>query len=224
MKRSVIVIILIVLAALGGAWYLMSHKNVAPTPVAQTIADYKNATYTIEGQSVTLVNGHAETPAAPGSSDMVTTDYFGDVATGDLNGDGVADTAFIVSQDPGGTGTFFFVVVALKTATGYTGTNGILLGDRVAPQTTEIKNGQLVVNYAERAATDPMTADPSVGVSKYLKVQGTTLVETPKVSGAGERCGGNMTTAPTCAAGLHCAPAPGSHLPFGDVGGICVAN
>lgn len=40
----------------------------------------------------------------------------------------------------------------------------------------------------------------------------------------GERCGGNMTNAPACASGSHCAPEPGSHLPFGDVGGICVNN
>jgi len=59
----------------------------------------------------------------------------------------------------------------------YKGTNAILLGDRIAPQTTEIKNGQVIVNYADRAAGEPMTARPSVGVSKYLKVEGTTLVE-----------------------------------------------
>ncbi len=42
--------------------------------------------------------------------------------------------------------------------------------------------------------------------------------------GNGERCGGNMTTAPKCMIGYHCAPAPGSHLPFGDVGGFCVSD
>lgn len=40
----------------------------------------------------------------------------------------------------------------------------------------------------------------------------------------GERCGGNMTNAPVCATGLHCAPEAGSHLPFGDVGGQCVKD
>jgi hypothetical protein len=42
--------------------------------------------------------------------------------------------------------------------------------------------------------------------------------------GAGEHCGGNMMNAPECDARSHCAPVPGSHLPFGDVGGICVTN
>lgn len=42
------------------------------------------------------------------------------------------------------------------------------------------------------------------------------------VAGPGGHCGGNMTTAATCGAGYTCAPDPNSHLPFGDVGGICV--
>ena len=49
---------------------------------------------------------------------------------------------------------------------------------------------------------------------------------TPTVSGVGpgERCGGNMVKAPVCQSGYHCVAAPGSHLPVGDVGGICAAD
>lgn len=43
-------------------------------------------------------------------------------------------------------------------------------------------------------------------------------------SGPGEHCGGNMANPPVCGTGYHCAPSPGSNLPFGDVGGICVAD
>jgi len=63
----------------------------------------------------------------------------------------------------------------LKTSNGYQGTNAVLLGDRVAPQTTEIRNRQLIVNYAERSINEPMTVRPSLAVSKYLVVHGTTL-------------------------------------------------
>jgi hypothetical protein len=42
--------------------------------------------------------------------------------------------------------------------------------------------------------------------------------------GPGEHCGGNITNAPVCQPGYHCAAAPGSHLPVGDVGGICTAD
>ena len=55
----------------------------------------------------------------------------------------------------------------------------------------------------------------------------TTTTTTTGASGlaaAGEHCGGNMTTAKQCVAGYHCAPDPSSHLPFGDVGGLCTKN
>jgi hypothetical protein len=103
--------------------------------------------------------------------------YFGNEATGDLNGDGISDTAFIFTQSSSGTGTFYYVVVGLKTDKGYKGTNEVFLGDRIAPQTTEIKDGKLIVNYADRKPTDPMTTKPSVGVSKYFNVIGETLKE-----------------------------------------------
>lgn len=44
------------------------------------------------------------------------------------------------------------------------------------------------------------------------------------VVGPGQHCGGNIANAPVCQSGYSCAPIPGSTLPFGDVGGICVIN
>jgi hypothetical protein len=176
MKKITIWIGIIVVVVVAALWYKASNTKDAGTGTTVT-SDYKNATYNIEGQSVTLVNGVSEVPAAPGSASKVTTKYFGNNATADLNGDGKEDTAFILTQNSGGSGTFYYVVVALKTADGYQGTNGVVLGDRIAPQTTEVKNAQVVVNYADRAAGEPMTAQPSVAVSKYLEVRGTELVE-----------------------------------------------
>jgi hypothetical protein len=158
------------------SWILSTEESTG-VPVSNTasVFDYKNASYRIEGQPVTLVDGRAETPVAPGSASKVVTQYFGNEATGDLNNDGLPDRAFILTQNSGGSGTFYYAVVALKTVNGYQGTNAVLLGDRIAPQTTEIKGGQLIVNYADRAPDSPMTAQPSIGVSKYLRVEGATL-------------------------------------------------
>ena len=146
-----------------------SNSNVPdPSPL--------NVGYLINGQFVALISGLNTIESAPGSSSKIVTRYFGNEAVGDLNGDGVPDIGFILTQNLGGSGTFFYVVAALKTSNGYQGTNAILLGDRIAPQTTEIKNGELIVNYADRAAGESMTTRPSVGVSKYLKVVDNTLV------------------------------------------------
>ena len=144
-----------VLLIVGGGIYVYSstlHKGNQPA----ISVSYKDGTYMIEG--------------APAR-------YFGNDATGDLNGDGAPDVAFIVTTDGGGSGTFYYVIAALSTGSGYQSTNAILLGDRIAPQTTEIKDGEVIVNYADRKPSDPMTTPPSVGVSKYLKVEGTTLVD-----------------------------------------------
>lgn len=187
-----------VLIVILGAFFLYSNNQ--KQGVAQP--DYKNISYTIDGQQVQLTDGMAVTDTIPGAASKVTTTYFGNVAKGDLNGDGIPDLAFLLTQNSGGSGTFYYVVAALQNRDGgYVGTNAILLGDRIAPQTTEIQGGELIVNYADRKPGDPMSTQPSVGVSKYLTVSGYILVEgdsnTPAPTGkSGIR--GTVLLGPTC--------------------------
>ncbi len=150
-------------------------------------ADYKNLTYIIDGRAVTLKDGQAEMAAAPGSASKIITDYFGDVAVGDLNNDGATDTAFLLTQNTGGSSTFYYAVAALSAPQGFIGTNGVFLGDRIAPQTTEIRNNVLIVNYADRKPNEAMTMAPSVGRSKYLVFDGKELTETPIVVNSPEK-------------------------------------
>jgi hypothetical protein len=174
------VVSLLLVAILLGAGLFFYVRDYAKAPVVpvqtppqgQTIFDGKNSTFTIDGAAVTLINGLSQMAAAPGSASMVTTRYFGNEATGDLNGDGLADAAFLVTQDTGGSGLFYYVVVALGTPGGYKTTNAFLIGDRIAPQITEIHadSKELYVNYAERNPGEPMTTQPSVGATLYLKV------------------------------------------------------
>jgi hypothetical protein len=186
--RSVLIIGGLLLATgviFAGCQRYGSESTPAPTlspeaTVPVTLgADAKNATYIIEGQPVTLVNGKAEVPVAPGSATMVTTSLFSETK-GELTGDTNPDYAVMLTQNQGGSGTFFYEAAALNKDGEFLGTNGILLGDRIAPQTTQILDETITVNYAERKPEEPMTADPSVGVSKYFIVEGTTLVETTK--------------------------------------------
>ncbi len=216
-KYSILAILLVIVVAL----FALVSTKAKPKVIT---SDYKNATYKIDGQLVTLINGRAEEQTAPNSSSKTVTQIFGNEVRGDFNNDGLQDVAFILTQTGGGSGTFYYVTVALGTPSGYSGTNSILLGDRVAPQTTEFRDGEIIVNYADRAPKDPMTVQPSLGVSKYLKMQGANLVVSRAVVSENMRCGGNMVGAPICSDGLHCAPVTGVRLPFGDVGGTCVKN
>lgn len=127
-----------------------------------------DGTYIIDDESVTLRSGFAESNIVDGSSSKKITRYFGNDAIGDLNNDGKNDIAFLLTQETGGSGIFYYVAVALGTNNGYTGLNAVLLGDRIAPQSTEIKDGKVIVNYAVRNVDEPMTTKPSIGVSTYL--------------------------------------------------------
>lgn len=149
------------------------------TPKEAGSPGYKNTSYVIEGQRVTLHNGKSEI-VQQGSSARIVTQYFGNELYTDLNDDGREDVVFLVTQNPGGSGTFFYAVAALNMPHGYVGSDGFLLGDRIAPQSTTLSSNPrqkhvVVVNYADRSPGEPMTAQPSVGRSAYMKLDAASL-------------------------------------------------
>jgi hypothetical protein len=157
-----------------------SSVAVSPAPVTD---GYKNASYRIEGDEVTLVQGAAETPSAPGSASVNLTNYFGNEVMADLNGDGKQDVVFLLTRQTGGTGVFYYVVVALKTDTGYKGSEAFFVGDRIAPQTTEVKDGVVVVNYADRKAGATFAEPPTEGKSLRLRFDPQTMKFAPDTGG-----------------------------------------
>ena len=136
-----------------------------------------DGTYFIEGQAITLVSGLSEVEIAPGSASKSVTRYLGYDAAGDLNGDGKDDAAFLLTQDNGGSGTFYYVTAALRTDKAYEGTNAIFLGDRIAPWSARIEDGMVVVLFKDRKPDEAFAVEPSVVITKYLKVMDNNLVE-----------------------------------------------
>ncbi len=138
--------------------------------------DYKDAEYVIEGMRIRLKDGVSEIEASPGSASKITTRYFGNEVKLDLNDDGREDVIFLLTQETGGSGQFYYVVGALNTDRGYMGSEAFLLGDRIAPQTTGKGNGKIVVvNYADRAPGEDFSISPSVGKSVWLILDPQTL-------------------------------------------------
>lgn len=182
--------VLLVLAIIGWSAYQNRFGNTIRVTTPEK-------TFTINGERIELLNGVYEKEAAPGASAKITTSYFGNETKGDFDGDGKEDRAFLVTQTTGGSGTFFYLATTL-------GGEAAFLGDRIAPQTTEWRDGKIVVNYAERKPGEPMTASPSVGVSKYFQVREGTLTETPTqgntpVTGTTSAAGGTtLTTGEKC--------------------------
>lgn len=180
MKRTYIIAAAFISVLIVGfiIWQRNSYEDGAGDKIRAQ--DYKNATYIIEGRSVVLHDGYSESEAVPGAATKIVTRFFGNEVQHDLNDDGREDVVFLLTQETGGSGVFYYVVAALNTPTGYIGSHALFLGDRIAPQTTELDEGRtvrgtnrqnvIVVNYAERLSGEPFTARPSVGKSIWIKL------------------------------------------------------
>ncbi len=179
MSKILLGVVGVAIVLVGGFFILNSYIYTEKQATAAT--SYKDAEFFIDGERVQLVNGVAEMETAPGSATKIVTRYFGNELKTDLDGDGDEDLAFILTQERGGSGTFFYAVAAVNTDRGYVGTEAYPLGDRIAPQNTTVSPNRqhklvVVFNFAERAAGEPMTARPSVGKSVYLKLDPTSMM------------------------------------------------
>ena len=175
MKKTYI-IVLVLLVFLGVVCLTNLKQAVAPDIQVASIPSAKNATYILDGKLVTLLRGGSEVEAAPGSASKIITKYFGNEVVHDLNGDGKDDIAFILTQNTGGSGTFYYAVAAIYTPTGYIGSDGVLLGDRIAPQSTVMGKGNIiVVNYADRKPSESFVTQPSIGKSIWLLLDTKTM-------------------------------------------------
>lgn len=89
--------------------------------------------------------------------------YFGNEVFLDLDNDQVEDVAFLVTREDQGK-TLFYLAGAIRKEGGYLGTKISLLGENISPQTTEKRDGGVVlVNFA-------VGANPSVGRSIWFKL------------------------------------------------------
>lgn len=171
MNKSLIVLSVLAVFVFGVVAVTKFTTESRVTPAPDIIStDHKNATYTMpDGTKVTLQNGVAEIVLDNDVAVRVVVRYFGNELHKDVDGDGLEDVVFLLTEERGGSGTYFYVVAALKTPIGYAGSQATLIGDRIAPQTIESGEGrQVIVNYAERVSGEPMTTVPSVGKSLHL--------------------------------------------------------
>lgn len=138
-------------------------------------ADPANATYIIEGDAVTLDHGLRMQPAAPGSHTMHETRLIpgAQVCVGF---DGKTLVATLLSDDPGGSGSFIYVAVVPPDGHSYP---AALIGDRIVPRSIAIDKNKLVVTYLGRSSDQPMDAPPTVTAVRRFGLQQGHLVDIP---------------------------------------------
>ena len=117
---------------------------------------------TIGDQSFTLINGVAEKQSGPGSAATETVRVVGEPVSSDVTGDGETDVALLLADDPGGSGTFYYAVLAVNDGGSWHATNVVPLGDRIAPEKIEVVDGHFVYRFLERHPGDPMATTPTV--------------------------------------------------------------
>ena len=67
-----------------------------------------------------------------------------------------------MQRDAGGSGTFYYAVVAIRKGAAYLPTNALFLGDRITPNTLDIIEGRAVYTFADRKKDEHMAVKPSV--------------------------------------------------------------
>ncbi len=193
-------IAIIVLAGIG--WLIVSFTKPHTNKIKEG-NDPMNIFYTIKGERVLLSKGKAEREVVPGSASKEKVMIFGEPVYGDLDKDGDKDAVMFLTVDYGGSGLFYYVVVALLENGKYVGTNAMYLGDRIAPQNINIIDGKAVANFADRMASENFSIQPSVGKSVYVYIDKAKMEIGEAVQnfeGESDKSGirGNVLLGPTC--------------------------
>lgn len=182
------ILALIILIAVGyGVWhlYIKTVRTPVPTPNFETSStatsttkpDLSNATFQFEDGPITLKKGTNEQEVAPGSAATQETTLTNIVGYGELNGDKKEDAAAIIVQNGAGSGIFFYVVGYISSPTTYKGTSALFLGDRISPESIDIKGEVITVTYLDRKPDEAYDAEPTVRTTKKFVYNGNDLEE-----------------------------------------------
>lgn len=141
-----------------------------------------DAHYMLGDREIALADGVSEVEIVPGAASKAVTQVIGEPVWGDMNDDGLEDAALVLAHSEGGSGTFYYTVIAISDGEGYLGTNGVLLGDRINVVDVSIHDGVVFVRYAGHSALQAMAEEPTEQMTQYLRLTGLTLQKVGPVS------------------------------------------
>ena len=174
--RTALLASVTILGVLVGAVAIAGFIRFNFTSGGDVVSDRKSSpeisdlTITIGTQEFAMSDGVAVIPPSQGSETANTLRLIGAPVMGDSDGDGNPDAALLVQHDPGGSGTFYYAVVAINDGGSYRASNALLLGDRIEPRAVEFADGRFVYTYAERKPGDSMSERGTVEKSVTVTV------------------------------------------------------
>jgi hypothetical protein len=148
---------------------------------AQGVDPY-NHRYRVNNHTVVLHHGRARTKIE-GTTAVRLTEIGRNPLFVDVNGDGLKDAVTLLIQQSGGSGTFYYLAVALADvqvdASVGTVIESYFLGDRIKVVSINLVSGDIVVDYLDRAKDQSMSGMPEVRITKKFRLDGDKLVVHP---------------------------------------------
>ena len=172
--RKKIIFGLVLIVAVASTYFIVRDNPSGKTgnPVVneggELRRDPSNATFTFDGEAVTLSNGKSEEAVAPGSALVEETLLLDKFAYGDINADGKEDTVLLLTRYGAGSGVFIYLAGFVSGPVTYRGTEAIFIGDRVTPESISINGSTVTVKYLDRKSDEAFAAEPTVLTSKQF--------------------------------------------------------
>jgi heat shock protein HslJ len=134
-----------------------AQPPVAPAPTAEEVANLDYHGIEEAAGTVALRGGHWEgAPYADGGASRPRVMIVpGPLASGDLDGDGNAETAVLLSSSSGGSGTRSSIAIVARRGRQLQNVATRLLGDRVQVRSLAIEDGLLAIDLVRAGADDP---------------------------------------------------------------------
>jgi heat shock protein HslJ len=126
-------------------------------------------------ESITLTDGYAayEDPSS-GTPYVQLMEPL--IASGDLDGDGVADAAAVLIDHSSGSGTFYYLTAVLDALNNPMPLEALMIGDRIQVKSLAINDGQIVADLVAQGADEPLCC-ASWNVRETYVVEDGALVE-----------------------------------------------